>query len=76
MYKEYNVDWTNIEKNVAERGVDNADQLPGYYYRDDGLKIFRAIKGFVTDVVENFYPGKAAKANDLLKKRHRIAGLG
>ena len=68
VYKEYNVDWTNIEKNVAERGVDNADQLPGYYYRDDGLKIFRAIKGFVTDVVENFYPGKAAKANDLVKK--------
>ncbi len=58
-YKEYNVDWTNIEKNVAERGVDNAEQLPGYYYRDDGLKIFAAFKDFVTDVVDRFYPSKS-----------------
>ena len=55
MCKEYSVDWTNIKRNVVERGVDNADQLPGYYYRDDGLKIFAALENFVTDVVDLFY---------------------
>lgn len=51
----YSVDWTNIKKSVKKRGVDNPDQLPGYYYRDDGLKIFDAYEEFVRDVVNAFY---------------------
>ncbi len=47
----YSVDWTNIKKSMERRGVDNPDQLPGYYYRDDGLKIFTAFEEYVRDVV-------------------------
>ena len=53
--EEYDIDLTNIRKNVVERGVDNPDQLPGYYYRDDGLKIFTAIEDFVRDIMDLFY---------------------
>ena len=51
----YSVDWTNIKKYVKQRGVDNPDQLPGYYYRDDGLKVFAAFEEYVSDVVNSFY---------------------
>ena len=50
--KEWSVDWTNIEKYVKERGVED---LPGYHYRDDGVKIFKAIKQYASDVVDVFY---------------------
>lgn len=53
--KIYSVDRTNIKKDVEARGVDNAEQLPGYYYRDDGLKIFGAIEEYVSGVVKTFY---------------------
>ena len=51
----YSVHWTNIVKSVRERGVDDVDLLPGYYYRDDGLKIWKAIEMFVEEIVDNFY---------------------
>ena len=51
----YSVDWTNIKKSIKQRGVDNPDQLPGYHYRDDGLKIFDAFEEFVRDGVNAFY---------------------
>ena len=53
--KHYSVDWTNIEKSVKTRGVDDALQLPGYYYRDNGLIIFNILKGYVSNVVNHFY---------------------
>ena len=33
--------------NLKERGVDNRDELPGYYYRDDGIVIWDAIEEYV-----------------------------
>lgn len=51
----YSVHWTNICKSCKRRGVDNSDKLPGYYYRDDGNKIWKAIKEFVREVVNEFY---------------------
>ncbi len=62
--KAYHVDWTNIEDNVRERGVDDPKQLPGYYYRDDGLKVWKAIKEFVTNVVKKFYSSDNDVKND------------
>ncbi len=61
---EYSVDWTNIKKSVKVRGVDNPDQLPGYYYRDDGLKLFNAIEDFVRDVVNAFYKSDSLVRSD------------
>ena len=51
----YSVYCTNIKHNTKERGVDNPDQLPGYYYRDDGLKIWEAIEAYAKDIINHFY---------------------
>lgn len=52
---QYSVHWTNIVQNAKERGVDNPDQLPGYYYRDDGIKVWGAIEEFVRGIIDIFY---------------------
>ena len=62
--KSYTVDWTNIKKNIKERGVDNPTQLPGYYYRDDGLKVWNALEQFVSDVINTFYATDEEVKND------------
>ena len=62
--KSYSVDWTNIKRSVETRGVDDAKQLPGYYYRDDGLKIFNTFKEFVSNIVNAFYASDEDVAGD------------
>ena len=52
----YNIHWANMKRNPKERGVDDPNLLPGYYYRDDGLKIWQAVEDFVTGVINIFYP--------------------
>lgn len=50
----YNIHWTNIKKNVEKRGV-GGKELPGYYYRDDGMQLWQAIEHFVNDIINEFY---------------------
>ncbi|KAM9364331.1 polyunsaturated fatty acid 5-lipoxygenase-like [Pholidichthys leucotaenia] len=40
---------------IKSRGVDSKEELPTYFYRDDGYKVWEAIKSFVTDVVHIYY---------------------
>ncbi len=51
----YNVHTSNIKRSAKERGVDNAEQLPGYYYRDDGIKVWDALEQYAGDVINEFY---------------------
>ncbi len=51
----YNVHTSNIKRWAKERGVDNAEQLPGYYYRDDGIKVWDALEQYAGDVINEFY---------------------
>ncbi|XP_056097940.1 polyunsaturated fatty acid 5-lipoxygenase-like [Rhinichthys klamathensis goyatoka] len=37
---------------IKARGVED---LPNYYYRDDGMMVWEAVKSFVSDVVKIFY---------------------
>ncbi|XP_068423942.1 polyunsaturated fatty acid 5-lipoxygenase-like isoform X3 [Clinocottus analis] len=37
------------------RGVDNKEELPTYFYRDDGYRVWEATKSFVSDVVHIYY---------------------
>ena len=60
----YNIHCTNIKRSVQERGVDDPNILPGYYYRDDGLKIWNAIEDYITDVLNEFYSSDGDVKND------------
>ncbi|KAL1276559.1 hypothetical protein QQF64_036182 [Cirrhinus molitorella] len=40
---------------MKARGVDNKDDLPNYYYRDDGMMVWEAVKSYVSDVVRIYY---------------------
>ncbi|RXN12058.1 arachidonate 5-lipoxygenase [Labeo rohita] len=40
---------------IKARGMDSQQDVPNYYYRDDGLKVWDAVKCFVSDVVEIYY---------------------
>ena len=53
--KAYSIHWTNIKRSVKERGVEDPNLLPGYHYRDDGLKIWHAIEDFANSILNEFY---------------------
>ena len=53
--KALDIRWTNIKYSLRDRGVDDPNLLPGYYYRDDGLKIWQAIEDYVGDIINEFY---------------------
>ncbi|CAG6017152.1 polyunsaturated fatty acid 5-lipoxygenase [Menidia menidia] len=40
---------------IKSRGVDSKEELPTYFYRDDGYKVWEATKSFVSDVVFIYY---------------------
>ncbi|XP_041866922.1 polyunsaturated fatty acid 5-lipoxygenase [Melanotaenia boesemani] len=40
---------------IKTRGVDSKEELPTYFYRDDGYKLWEATKSFVSDVVSLYY---------------------
>ncbi|XP_041645719.1 polyunsaturated fatty acid 5-lipoxygenase-like isoform X2 [Cheilinus undulatus] len=40
---------------IKSRGMDNKDEVPTYFYRDDGYNVWDAIKSFVSDVVNIYY---------------------
>ena len=54
-YKKYSIHWSNIKRNIKERGVDDREKLPHYYYRDDGMKIWNAFEEFVRSIIDGFY---------------------
>ena len=60
----FNVHVNNIKRSVKERGVDDPNVLPGYYYRDDGLKIWNAIEAYVKDIIDMFYSNDADVKGD------------
>ena len=61
---EFHLQWNNIAKDLTERGVDNQEELPGYYYRDDGLKIWNAFQHYVEGIVALFYDTDEDVASD------------
>ena len=67
--KHYRVHWTHIVKYAKEREVDDPEKLPGYYYRDDGIKIWGAIERFVGGIIDEFYKAdKDIKEDPELRK--------
>ena len=63
--KAYSVHWTNIKRSVKRRQTDDKDQLPGYYYRDDGFQVWDALEKYTTDVIDAFYECDDDVKNDI-----------
>ncbi|XP_069428424.1 polyunsaturated fatty acid 5-lipoxygenase [Ovis canadensis] len=49
---------------IKARGMDNAEDIPYYFYRDDGLLVWEAIKTFVAEVVDIYYEGDQVVEDD------------
>ena len=56
-----------LPKTLKERGVDDKEKLPEFYYRDDGLKLWEAIQTFVGKIIGIYY-----KSDEDVKKDNEI----
>lgn len=52
-----NITWESYDlpRALKERGVLDSNQLPGFHYRDDALRLWQAIKEYVTNIVSIYY---------------------
>ncbi|XP_071957979.1 polyunsaturated fatty acid 5-lipoxygenase-like [Antedon mediterranea] len=53
-----------LPNDLKERGLFDPKILPKFYYRDDGLLIWNAIRSYVYRVAENFYDSQEEIEND------------
>jgi len=53
----YTQEWKpfNLPRDLRERGVDDTAALPWYRFRDDGLLLWDAIRGYVEEYVDIYY---------------------
>lgn len=42
-------------ENIKARGMDSQEELPYYFYRDDGCAVWETVKSFVSDVLDIYY---------------------
>jgi arachidonate 5-lipoxygenase len=65
-WKSWQFSEMSFPKQLAARGFDEActDEVEGYYFRDDGFKIWQAIKDYVSTVVTQTYEKNADVAKD------------
>uniref|UniRef100_A0A8C9SKS5 Arachidonate 5-lipoxygenase b, tandem duplicate 3 n=1 Tax=Scleropages formosus TaxID=113540 RepID=A0A8C9SKS5_SCLFO len=49
---------------IKARGLESEEELPYYYYRDDGLRVWKAVQSFVTDIVSIYYSSDETVQDD------------
>ncbi|KAF6041049.1 ALOX5 [Bugula neritina] len=54
----------SLVNDLRRRGVEDAEALPGYHYRDDALLLWNAIQTYVAKIVENVYDSKKKLVED------------
>ncbi|XP_029464988.1 arachidonate 5-lipoxygenase-like [Rhinatrema bivittatum] len=51
-------------KAIKLNGMESKEDIPYYFYRDDGIKVWEAVKNFVTDVVNIYYKSDEVVCED------------
>lgn len=54
-YKSLSWSSYDLPKVLEERGVFDANKLPGFHYRDDALRLWQAIGDFIKDILSVYY---------------------
>ncbi|XP_036429902.1 polyunsaturated fatty acid 5-lipoxygenase [Colossoma macropomum] len=49
---------------IKARGMESQEEVPYYFYRDDGNSVWEVVKSFVTDVVNIYYASDEAVQED------------
>jgi arachidonate 15-lipoxygenase len=55
-YSNWRIDECAFPTDLRDRGMDDRQRLPHYPFRDDGMLVWDALKQFVTDYLQHFYP--------------------
>ena len=63
-FKSVNLGDYVLPKSLKQRGVDDSEKLPGFYYRDDGLKLWEALRSFIAEILGIYYKGDKDVQND------------
>ncbi|XP_030426366.1 arachidonate 5-lipoxygenase isoform X2 [Gopherus evgoodei] len=50
---------------IKAKGMDSKEDIPYYYYRDDGIKVWEVIKSFTTDVIDIYYESDEVVCEDV-----------
>uniref|UniRef100_A0A8C3TAL5 Arachidonate 5-lipoxygenase n=1 Tax=Chelydra serpentina TaxID=8475 RepID=A0A8C3TAL5_CHESE len=50
---------------IKAKEMDSKEDIPYYYYRDDGIKVWEVIKSFTTDVIDIYYESDEVVCEDM-----------
>ncbi|XP_047280890.1 polyunsaturated fatty acid 5-lipoxygenase isoform X1 [Homo sapiens] len=53
-----------FDKAIKARGMESKEDIPYYFYRDDGLLVWEAIRTFTAEVVDIYYEGDQVVEED------------
>ncbi|KAM7441207.1 arachidonate 5-lipoxygenase [Porites harrisoni] len=63
-YKAFRFSMLSLPEVLTKKGVDDSKKLPKYYYRDDALRLWKAISTFMRQVTSIYYKSDKDVAKD------------